>query len=94
VTAQWQDHISPIRQRGERKSILQLEGLGEDCFRCILRMDSLIAAGMLPCAHVTFAVHLLAAGHLRLGHLAQIRGASYGWQQRPRKQDGGGKPTS
>ena len=57
-------------------------------------MDSLVTAGVLPRAHVALARHLLAARHLRLAHLAQIRGASYGRQQRPRKQDGGSKPAS
>jgi len=71
-----------------------MESLREDGFRRILRVDCLVATGMFSRAHVAFAGHSLAAGHLRLGHLAQVGGAGDGWQQRPGKQDGGSKPTA
>jgi len=70
-----------------------MESLCEDRFGRILRVDCLVATGMFSRAHVAFAGHFLAAGHLRLGHLAQVGGAGDSWQQRPGKQDGSSKPT-
>jgi len=73
---------------------LQLESLREDRSRGVLGVDSLIATGMLPGTHFALACHLLAAGHFGLAHLAHVGGAGDGWQQRPGKQDGSGKPAS
>ena len=74
--------------------IVELEHLSQRRSGRILRMNCLIAAGMLPRTHVALARHFFATGHLGLGHLAQTGGAGDSRQQRPGKQDSNGKPAS
>ena len=79
---------------GGLERFLQLKYLRLDRARRFLRVGSLITAGVLAGSHVAFACHFLAAGHFGFRHLPKISSAGNRRLQRPRKQDGGGKPTS